>query len=304
MGQKIYWFVRLFALCAAWFAGPVGAGELKVASLHPLITDLAEQVGGDRVTVEGVLSVTDDPHSFTPTASDLKRIRSARLVLVSGKGMESYLPELRDNLSPGQEIIEVGRKVPSVKVTEGDLFVCCPTHSHGSIDPHWWHSPSNMKRATRVLEDAFSAVDPAGETTYKSNAVAAGKRLDALKSWAKKKLSVIPRGRRKLVTAHAAFGYFCKEFGFKAIPVQGLTREREASAKYLSQTIKIMKKEKVKAVFPEASANPKVLNEMVRATGAKLGGQLVADGSGNPSITTYDAMVRHNVSEIAKALRP
>ena len=288
--------------------GLIGAAAaeaaLRVASFHPLITDLAQQVGGSRLKVEGLVGPADDPHSFQPTAGDLKRMHGAHLILVSGKGMESYLPKLRSNLGKGQEILEVGRKVPSIKIAAGSLFVCCPTHSRGSIDPHWWHDPDNMKRAAGILRDAFTKADPAGAAHYKAHARAAGQRCDALKGWAKRQLSVIPRGDRKLVTAHAAFGYFCKEFGFRAVPVRGLTREREPSSKYLAETIAIMQKERVRAVFPEAAANPKVLNEMVRATGAKLGGRLIADGTGNRAVTTYDAMMRHNVATIVAALRP
>ena len=307
MSKKTKKFVcRGFVVWAALngMASLAVAQNLRVASLHPLITDLAVQVGGARVSVEPVLTVSDNPHSFQPTAKDLKRLLSAQLILISGKGIETYLPRLRDNLHSGQKIVEVGKKVPSIKVVADDLFICCPAHSRGSIDPHWWHSPSNMKRAVRILEREFSAADPAGKKIYAANARAAGKRLDALKKWARKELAVIPRGSRTLATSHAAFGYFCKEFGFRAAPVRGLNHEQETSMKYLADTIKILRKFKVKAVFPEASANPKVLREMVRTTGAKLGGELVADGTGNRSVTTYDAMIRHNVKTIVSALKP
>lgn len=295
-----------FLLTIAALALPLSslrAAELTVASFHPLITDLAKQVGGNRVSVLPILTVRDDPHNFEPTASDIKKMRSASLILLSGKGLEQFRPKLQDNLASGQKILEVGKKIPSIKVAEGSLFACCPTHSHGSIDPHWWHSLSNLERAAGILANAFTEADPAGKASYRTNAKATKAKLKMLRKWAKKELSVIPRANRKLVTAHAAFGYFCKEFGFRSIPVQGLNREREPSAKYLGQTIAIMKKEKVVAVFPETSANSKVLQEMVRATGAKLGGTLIADGIGSPNAGTIEGMFRQNVLAIVKALK-
>lgn len=293
-------------LCAGIFLPVRGAfgQNLRAASFHPLITDIAAQVGGDRVRVDGILTVDDDPHTFDPTSSDLSRVAAARLVLISGKGLETYLDALRDNLAPGQEIVDVGRKVPSITITAGELFVCCPAHSQGSIDPHWWHSPARMKRAAGTIADAFAAADPAGKATYAANEKAVRARLDALEDWAKVEVAKIPRSGRKLVTAHAAFGYLCKDFGFKSVPVRGLTHEREPSAKYLAETIAVIRDVGVTTVFPETSANPKVLEELVRATGARTGGSLVADGTGDRSLTTYDAWFRHNINTIVAGLAP
>lgn len=293
-------------LCAVVLAPVQGADaqEMRVASFHPLITDIAQQVGGNRVRVDGIVTVSDDPHTYDPTGSDLSRVAAARLILVSGKGLETYLPALRDNMAAGQEILEVGRKVPSVTISVGALFVCCPAHSQGSIDPHWWHSPDHMKRAAGIIADAFAAADPAGKAAYSVNEKAVRARLDALERWAEMQLSRIPRQQRKLVTAHAAFGYFCKAFGFQAVPVRGLTHEREPSAKYLAETVAVIRDNGITTVFPEASANPKVLRELVRATGAKVGGHLVPDGTGDPRLTSYEAWFRHNVTTIVAGLAP
>jgi len=302
--MKLHSLLRVSAL-ALLVAHPVlAAAQVRVASLHPLLTDLAAQVGGERVSVSGIVTVKDDPHAFQPTASDLKSLASARLILASGKGLESYLPKVRDNLRDGQTLLEVGKNVPSIKIEAGELFACCPEHSSGSIDPHWWHSADNMKRAAGIVAEALTEIDPAGKSAYKANAKAYGGKLDGLKRWAKEQFAGIPRGERKLVTAHAAFGYFCKEYGFQSVPVRGLTPEREPSSKYLAETIALLRDEKVRAVFPEAGANPKVLEEMTRSTGAKLGGRLIADGTGSPEGASFERMLRHNVTTIAAALRP
>jgi zinc/manganese transport system substrate-binding protein len=230
-------------------------------------------------------------------------MKGAALVLASGKGIESYLTNLRDSL-PGVPVVEVGRNIPSIKIEAGsELFVCCPAHAVGSIDPHWWHSADNMKRAARIIADELAKVDPAGKDAYKANAAAAGEAIAALKAWAQQQISQIPRSDRRLVTAHAAFGYFCKEFGFKSLPVLGLGREDEASAQYTAQAVKVIRDTATRAVFPEDQANPKVLREIVRETGVKLGAPLVADGT-SPDAHTFETMLRHNVSAIVTALKP
>ncbi len=292
-------FTLLFAcLIQATLVLPSLAG-LKVGSLHPLITDLAKQVGGSHVTVVQLMAPGADPHQFQPTPAQLASVADAKLILASGKGLETYLPKLRDNLSAGQEIVEVGRKVPSVRISAGDeLFVCCPAHTHGGIDPHWWHSVSAMKRATSVLGDEFAKADPANSAAYKANAKAYEARLSQLDSWIKVQLASVPRGNRILCTSHLAFAYFCRDYGFKALPLQGLSKEQNPSPAYLAKSIHEIEKQGIPAVFPESLANPKILQAMVSQTGVKLGGELVADGS----VASYEEMMRNNVATIVASL--
>ncbi len=276
---------------------------LKVATLHPIVADLARQVGGQQVEVVEILKAGGDVHHFEPSAKDIATMRGATLLLASGKNLETYLGKLRDSVGAGVKVVEVGRLVPSVIVQGGsDVFVCCPAHAKSSIDPHWWHSADAMERAARVLADEFAEADPANKDAYKANAKAAGKHFSALKSWAKKELTQIPRSDRKLVTAHAAFGYFCKEYGFKSVPVLGLGRTDDASPQYLAQTMQVIREHQIKAVFPEDQANPKVLAEITRGTGARVGGTLVADGTA-PHAHTFETMLRHNVGVITAALK-
>jgi zinc/manganese transport system substrate-binding protein len=286
-----------------WMAALPGMAAVKVATLHPLIADLVRQVGGERVEVVEILKAGGDIHHFEPSAKDIAAMRGARLLMASGKNLESYLDKLRDSVGAGVRVVEVGKLVPSVLMEAGnEVFVCCPAHAKSSIDPHWWHSADAMERAARVVADELSLADPANEGAYKDAAKAAGRRFSQLKSWAKKELTQIPRADRKLVTAHAAFGYFCKEYGFKSLPVLGLGRSDDASPQYLAQSIELIRENRIRAVFPEDQANPKVLAELTRNTGAKIGGALVADGTA-PHAHTFETMLRHNVAVILAALK-
>lgn len=292
----------LFLSASAAFHAAAQTVPLKVATLHPLLDDLARQVGKDRVEIFSLLKPGGDPHDFEPSPGDLARIRGARLILASGKGLEMYLPRMAKNLEKGQEIFEVGKRVPSEKVEVGELFVCCPAHSKGGIDPHWWHSIDNMRRAARYLADEFGRVDPANADYYRENALEYGKRLEQLKAWAERELRRIPNQARILVTAHAAFTYFCKEFGFRSLPVQGLARESEPTPSYLGESIRQIKQNGVRAIFPEQVDNPKVLNAIAKEAGVRLGRPLIADGTGLGANATFEEMIRHNVRAIVEAM--
>jgi zinc/manganese transport system substrate-binding protein len=291
----------LFLLLAAF--ATAAQAQLKVAALHPLISDLVSQVGGEQVQVLSLLKPGGDVHHFEPSASDVAKLQTVKLIFASGKGLENYLGSLRDSV-PTAQIIEVGRPLPSIVIQPGNaLFYCCPAHAAGALDPHWWHSLENLKRAARVVGDALATADPAHAATYKTNTTATQARIAGYKTWAQQQLSVIPRADRKLVTAHAAYGYFCKEFGFKSIPLLGIGREGEVGGTYVATAIQAIKDNHIRAVFPEDQSNPKALKEIVRDTGAKIGDELVADGT-HPKAHTIEAMIRHNVDAIVKALKP
>ena len=297
--------MKTAAICMWWTLNLTGLADLKVAALHPVLTDVAQQVGGKEVEVVSMLKIGGDPHDFSPSAGDIREMSSSQLILASGKGIEPYLAKLTDSLGADQRILEVGRSIPSLTISEkDDLFVCCPNHSEGGLDPHWWHSVKNVQRAAKIMAKAFGELDAANKSAYQRRAQAYDKRLDELAKWARKEIARVPRSDRRLVTAHAAYSYFCKEFGFKSMPVQGLTKGREASSRHLAEVIAELKKQKIKAVFPEAQANPKVLQEMVRGSGARVGGVLLADYTGDEKRTTFEAMFRHNVETIVAGLAP
>ena len=308
--MKFRSFLRLPAAIVALavvlplFAGAQSSPRLTVSTVHPLLSDVAREVGGNHVTVVELMHAGDNVHHFEPDSGDMAKIRASQVLLTSGKGLEFYLPKLQESLRGSSvRVVDVGSEVRSLKVSaSSSVFVCCPTHSVGSIDPHWWHSIKGMKKSVAYVAKEFGRADSANAAVYKANAAAYVSRLDALESWAKRELSKVPRSNRVLVTAHAAFGYFCKDFGFKSLPVAGLTAEN-TSSKYLAKAIEGIQKHKATAVFPENNASDKSLQTIMSATGVKKGGALIADGSAS-GCKTYEAFIRHNIATIVAALAP
>ena len=278
--------------------GLAHAAPLKVASLHPLIGDLLRQVGGDAVEVVDLIGETGDPHSFEPQAKDLAAAKGAEVYFISGMGLENYLPELRAVLGDTARIVEIGATLPA-------LHGACDHEGHDhdhahELDPHWWHSVDHFRRATAVVADELSKQRTDESEVFAENAASYRLKLDALEKWVKRELVRIPRDGRKLATAHAAFQYFCKAYGFESFSVQGLNREQMPDAVTLAKLISTLKEEKVAAIFPEKESNPKMLQSITRDTGIKLGGELVADGRG---MTSYEEMMRANVTAIVEALK-
>lgn len=295
--------MRRFAtvlMAVAMCAVAVHAEPIKIASLNLIVSDLARQVGGSDVEVIDLMPLGSDPHTFSPTPDDLKTASRTDLVLAAGKGLETYLKDIVRSLGD-VPVFEVGRSVPSLRVTVGEIFICCPDHATGSIDPHWWHSVKNSKRAAKGIARKFAEIDPGNAKSYDARYRAYAEKLDALYKWARAEIARIPRRDRELTTAHAAFGYLCREFGLRSIAVQGLSTEDNPNPTYLKDVVKTLITEDVQAVFPESVANPKVIASMVRETGVKVGGGLYACTLPSVSLT-YEGMVRTNITIIVKAL--
>jgi len=275
------------------------AAELKVAVLHPLLGDIARKIGGDQVKVVDLIGPNGDPHHFEPKPEDLKKAESATIYLIAGMELESYLPKLKAIIANKATLIEVGATLPAL---EGacDHEDHEATHEH-ELDPHWWHSIDLFRRATSVVADAFVAAAPEDAEFFRKNAASYRSQLDELERWSKREISKIPRDKRQLATAHAAFNYFCKDFGFTAHPVQGLNREQMPDPKELAALIGELKKSRVAALFPEKESNPKILQTLTHDTGIRLAEPLIADGVG---VKSYEEMYRHNVTVIVKALAP
>jgi zinc/manganese transport system substrate-binding protein len=275
------------------------SAQTKVATLGPLLADLAKQIGGDKVTVVDLMGPTGDPHNFQPTPNKLIQAQGAVLYLASGKNLEPFLPKLKSIVGNEAKVLEVGLKIPSLRISGNSaIYACCPKHTVGALDPHWWHSIENWRRASSIVEKALIEVDPANTQLYKARTKAYRKKLSATKSWAKKEIATIPRSQRNLATAHAAFGYFCKEFSFKSIPVQGINKEQSATPQYIAEAIETVKNNKVKAIFPEEGANSKGLQTVAKSTGAIIAPQIYADYA--PSII---GMFKHNITTITTALK-
>jgi len=290
--------MRLIWIGLLGFAGSglLSAATLKVATLHPLLTDLAHQIGGDRVEVIDLIGANGDPHHFEPTPEELKRAAGAQLYLAAGLGLEAYLPALKSVVTPEARVIEAGAGLPLLHGGCED-----PEHDQDDheIDPHWWHSIDRFRRVTTVVAEAFAEADPANADTFRANAARYRETLDALERWARLRLASIPKDRRHLATTHAAFNYFCQDFGFTALPVQGINREQSPAPTELAGLIAELKRKQVVAIFPEKESNPKLLTVLTRDTGIRLGDPLIADGT---NATTYEWMVRSNIETIVAGL--
>jgi zinc/manganese transport system substrate-binding protein len=288
--------------CAALLpTAPAGAQDkLHVIASFSILGDLVQNVGGERVQVGTLVGPNGNAHVYAPSPGDAKSAADAKLVFVNGLGFEGWLERLVKASGTKAPII-VATKGIKPRERAGDRG---HDHDHGPADPHAWQSVANAKVYVANIRDALIAADPAGKDAYAANAAAYLAKLDALEREVRDVIARVPADRRRVITSHNAFGYFQDAYGVAFTAPQGVSTEAEASARNVAAIITQIKKQKIPAVFLENVTDPRLVQQIARETGAKIGGTLYSDALTDPDgpAPTYLDMMRHNVRALAAAL--
>ena len=276
--------------------------KLPVVASFSILGDFVREIGGERVAVTTLVGPDGDAHVYSPTPADAKTVAGAKLVVVNGLKFEGWLTRLVKSSGTKATVATATKGIKPLKLEEAHDHD--HGHDHGGEDPHAWQSVANAKLYVGNVRDALIAADPAGKATYEANAAAYQTRLDALEAEIKAAVARIPADRRKAITSHDAFGYFVKAYGIAFIAPQGVSTEAEASARDVARIIRQIKAQKVPAVFLENITNPRLAEQIARESGAKIGGRLYSDAlsAADGPAGTYIAMMKHNISQIEKAL--
>ena len=279
----------------------MASSPLKVVASFSILGDLIKQVGKEKVQVQTIVGPNADAHVYEPTPQDLKDVAGADLVFTNGLGFEGWINRLIKASGFKGPIIVASTHVHAHAVFDGHQ-ACC-----GSMprDPHAWHNIQNAIIYVRNIRDALVANDPQNICFYRSNAEAYIKRLRALDAQLRKKLKNIPPHKRKIITAHDGFGYFGQSYDIEFLAPMGTTTESEPRAQDVANLIDKIKAHKVKTIFVENITNPRLIEQIARETGARVGGILYSDAlsEGNGPAATYDSMIKHNFGLFLEAMK-
>jgi zinc/manganese transport system substrate-binding protein len=276
-------------------AMPASAETLKVVASFTVLADVVKQVGGDHVDVKSLVGPNGDPHEFEPSPTDAKNLNAAKVTFVSGEGLEGWMDRL---------ITASGYKGKPVVASEGVNTRTMEEDGKTVTDPHVWNSPVNVKVWVANIEKALSEADPADAAAFKANAQTYTRKLDEMDAYAKSKFEKIPEDHRKVLTSHDAFGYFGREYNVSFLSPLGVSTETEASAAEVAKLIEQIKSEHVKTYFFENSNDPRLVNQVAKATGAEPGGELYVESLSDAKgpAPTYEKMFRYNVDQLAAAM--
>jgi zinc/manganese transport system substrate-binding protein len=291
------------ALTALLLVGPGtvrAADKIKVVASFSILGDMVRQVGGDRVDVATLVGPNADAHVSQPTPGDAKTVAGAKVLFLNGLGFEGWMSRLQKSSGFKGLAVTVSKGVSSREMEE--------EHGGGKphkvTDPHAWQSLANGKIYVQNIRDGLIAADPEGKATYEANAGKYLSEIDKIEAEVKDRIAKLAPERRRIITSHEAFGYFGATYGLEFIAPEGVSTDSEASAKDVAKIIRQIKKQKIPAVFLENVSDRRLLDQIARESGAKVGGTLYSDALSDPSgpASTYLDMFRHNIGALTAAL--
>jgi ABC-type Zn uptake system ZnuABC Zn-binding protein ZnuA len=300
----------LLAACQSTGQAAQAGGEkaaLKVIAAETFLADIAQNVAGDRVTVESLMPIGVDPHGFEPTPTDVAKITDSNVLIINGGGVEEFMAEVLENAGGQRAVIEASAGLTQREPREGEhAEEHADAHEHEG-DPHFWLDPQKVIKYVENIRDGLSAADPAGTATYQANAAAYIAQLKELDRWIADRVAEVPEANRLLVTNHESFGYFADRYGFQIIGtvVPSVSSGSSPSAQQLAELIDHIKATGAKAIFLETGANPQLAEQVAQETGSKVVTNLYSHSITEPSgpAPTYIEMMKSNTAAIVTALK-
>lgn len=282
-----------------------GAGDDRqlIVCTTGMIADITEQIVGDRIRVEALMGPGVDPHLYKPTSQDMAMLFKADMVLYNGLLLEGKMTASFEKLQ------DAGRPVYAVTELIDPASLLTPPEFAGHHDPHVWMDPIAWSRAVELVRDRVIELDPDGAELYRSRTNAYLEQLADLDAYARRVLAGVPESQRVLVTAHDAFNYFARRYGYEVEGVQGISTESEAGVRDIERLVDLIVDRSIPAVFSESTISNRNIDALIAGARARgwtvvRGGMLYSDAMGRPDTYTgtYLGMIDHNVTTIARAL--
>jgi zinc/manganese transport system substrate-binding protein len=265
---------------------------IRVMATFSLLADMTRRIGGELASVDFLVPIDGDAHVYQPKSADLRALNGAALLVENGMGLEGWMRRLTEAAG-----FKGARAIASTGVT--------PRQMHGGADPHAWQDPRNGVKYARNIQAGLTAAAPERARQFATYADAYVSEIEQTDRWIAEQFASIPPNRRRIVTTHDAFGYYGVRYEIEFLAAQGIATDAEPSAKSIAALIDQIKRDNVRAVFIENMTDDRLAKMLTRETRAVIGGTVYSDALSTPNgpAGTYLAMLRHNTSLFAKAMR-
>jgi len=287
--------------CSASTASP--ESRLRVVATTGPLGDAIVRVGGEHVRVDVLMGPGVDPHLFMASEGDVNLLQQADVLFYNGLFLEAQIADV---------LRQIGERKPSVAVAEriDPALLLVGPDSSGEYDPHGWFDVPLWKQVVETVSATLAEVDAANAGAYRANADIYLQELEELHRYVQERAAELPAERRVLITAHDAFHYFGRAYGFEVRGLQGISTATEAGTADVRALADFIAQRQIPAIFIESSVpvrNVEAIQAAVAARGAavEIGGELYSDalGGAESAGATYIGMMRHNIDTIVDALK-
>jgi zinc/manganese transport system substrate-binding protein len=261
---------KAFLLSILGLSSLSASAALNVFACEPEWAALAQELGGDRLSVFSATTALQDPHRIEARPSLIARARNADLLVCTGSELEiGWVPLLltqagNARIQPGSAgYLEASQLVARIEIPTlvdrslGDI--------HPSGNPHVHTDPRNIARVAEVLAQRLMQLDAANAETYRTRAASFQTRWQAaIQRWER---AGAPLKGVPLVVYHRDFSYFIRWLGMREAgslePKPGLP----PAPAHLAELVERMKREPARMVVYSPYNSPKAAEFLSERTG-------------------------------------
>jgi ABC-type Zn uptake system ZnuABC Zn-binding protein ZnuA len=238
------------------------SGKLKVVTTVSPITSIVENIGGDRIELEGVVPEGVNSHIFEPQPSLAKLMSDADLIIANGLFLEEPTLQLAEaNKKDGTPILRLGDRAISREQWQFDFSF---PESEGHPNPHLWPDPTLGLKYAELTRAELASLDPDNASFYQENLEVYRERITAMDAAIREAVATIPTENRKLVTYHDSWAYFALNYGMEVIGAVQPSDFAEPSAREMAELIDQVKELELPAIFGSEEFSSQVLETIAR----------------------------------------
>jgi zinc/manganese transport system substrate-binding protein len=300
-------YVLALGALATMLSIPLDASaQIKVITSTQDLASIAQEIGGDKISVDSIAKGYQDPHFVEAKPSFIIKLHSADLLIVVGRELEvGWLPPLITQSrnariqvgAPGYLDASLTAKIldiPTGQITRamGDV--------HPLGNPHYWLDPDNGRRIAKTIQNKLTELSRGDAAYFAQRYADFDRRLaEAEKRW---KAATAPFKGLKIVTYHRSWTNFADVFGLDVI---GYIEPKPGIPPSPAHTLDLqleMKRQNVRIVLMEPYFDSKTPNAIGRETGAKV---LVMPPSvgGVKAVTNYFQLFDYDVNLLTAAIK-
>ena len=292
----------LLAACGSGAAEDAD-GRLRVVTTVSPITSIVENIGGDRIRLEGVVPEGRNSHTFEPSPSLARLLAEADLIIVNGLFLEEPTIRLAEaNKRAETPIISLGDRAISPEQWQFDFSF---PEAGGHPNPHLWPDPNLGLKYAETAAAELSALDPDNAAYYQANLQAFGARIAAMDAAIRQAVATIPAANRRLLTYHDSWAYFAVTYDMEVIGAVQPSDFAELSPRQYAAAVDQIRESGVPAVFGSAEFPSDVLESIAAETGVRFIDKLSDDdlpgAPGDPQ-HSYLGLMQRNLETMIPAL--
>ncbi len=280
------------------FASAKKHAEFLVVTSTALLADAIRQITDTHcITVQPLIPVGSDIHTFRAHPSTIALLWQADVILIHGLGAEGALARVLETFPQPERVWNTGEWLPPEDLLWDEGHV---------PDPHIWNDVLLWRKLIDTLGKRLLTVIPEhcqAQTRRRWQMYL--QRLKTLNHWVQTQLNAIPPHQRYLITPHASLEYFARRYGWKTIPLQGVSSVSPLNPNHLRQALELLRQKIVPCVFLEYGISVQVLKLLQeRYSETHFCGYLYTDGVGPPPAHTYEGLIQWNIQQITTAWKP